>query len=108
MAKKDYSTDLVPDDFADATAKIGEPEVANVESVKITNPIPDVPPVVYVKVVNCDKLRVREEPSTDARILALVNKGQKLILISKVDTTWSKIQTLAGIKGYVMNKYIKK
>lgn len=111
MSKKNYE-DLVPEDFNEALSKadfaeeVQKPEVASVE--KITNPVQPKPPVVYVKVIGCDKLRVREEPSTNARTLALINKGSKLILKEKVNDTWSKIQTLAGINGYVMNKYIKK
>lgn len=64
--------------------------------------------VKYVKVVKCDKLRVRKEASVDAEVLAIVEKDTQLIFKNKTDGVWSHIQTLTGKDGYVMSEYISK
>lgn len=75
---------------------------------KVTNPVDDKKEVQYCTVVNCDRLRVREEASDTAKVLTVVDKGTKLIFKNKKDATWSHVQTQTGHDGYVMSKYIKK
>lgn len=80
------------------------------ESVSLTNPVSEEmkEKINYCEVVNCDKLRVRSEPSTDAEVVTLISKGTKMIFKNKYDDTWSQVQTLTGRNGYVMSKFIKR
>lgn len=64
--------------------------------------------VKYVKVVKCDKLRVRETASTNSDVIALVDKDTKLIFKNKKDGEWTHVQTLTGKDGYVMSEFISK
>lgn len=62
----------------------------------------------YVKVVKCDKLRVRAEASADSEVVTVVDKDTKLIFKNKTDADWTRVQTLTGKDGYVMSEYISK
>ena len=52
-------------------------------------------------VVNCDKLRVRKGPSTDAEILSYLKKGDKVVIESEDDKDFYKIAA-----GFVMKEFV--
>lgn len=54
-----------------------------------------------VGIVNCDKLRVRKGPSTDAEILKFLEKGDEVVIESEDNEDFYKIAT-----GFVMKKFI--
>lgn len=56
---------------------------------------------VLVGTVNCDKLRVRKEPSTDAEILKYLKKGDEVVIESEDDKDFYKIAA-----GFVMKEFI--
>ena len=56
---------------------------------------------VKTGVVNCDKLRVRKGPSTDAEILKYLKKGDEVVIESEDDENFYKIAA-----GFVMKEYI--
>lgn len=56
---------------------------------------------VLIGIVNCDKLRVRKGPSTDAEILKYLKKGEEVVIESEDDKDFYKIAA-----GYVMKEYI--
>ena len=57
--------------------------------------------VVKMGIVNCDKLRVRKGPSTDAEIIKYLKKGDEVVIESEDDKDFYKIAA-----GFVMKEYI--
>lgn len=55
--------------------------------------------------VNCDKLNVREEPSTDCSIATKVSKGSHLEIVEDVKDGWYKA-SINGLEGYVSADYV--
>ena len=51
-------------------------------------------------------LNLREEPSTDARVLAYYRNGDRVTIL-KSGSTWHKVQTEDGRIGYMMARYLK-
>ena len=56
---------------------------------------------VKMGVVNCDKLRVRKGPSTDAEILKYLKKGDEVVIESEDDKNFYKIAA-----GFVMKEFV--
>ena len=50
-------------------------------------------------------LNLREEPSTDARVLAYYRNGDRVTIL-KSGSTWHKVQTEDGRIGYMMAKFL--
>ena len=59
-----------------------------------------------VLVVTCDKLNVREEPSTDCSISTKVSVGEHLDIVEKEKDGWYKA-SINGLKGYVSADYVE-
>lgn len=57
--------------------------------------------------VNATSLRVRAQPSTDAKQLTAISKGQ-LVEIIGAKNDWMNIKTATGVTGWVLAKYITK
>lgn len=55
--------------------------------------------------VNCDKLNVREEPSTDCSVATKVSKGSHLDIIEEESNGWYKA-SINGLEGYVAAEYV--
>lgn len=55
--------------------------------------------------VNCDKLNVREEPSTDCSIATKVSQGEHLAIVEDVKDGWYKAE-INGLSGYVAAEYV--
>ena len=55
--------------------------------------------------VNCDKLNVREEPSTDCSVATKVSKGSHLDIIEEESNGWYKA-SINGLEGYVSAEYV--
>lgn len=69
--------------------------------------------IVKGTVVECDKLNVRKEPSKDADILCVINKGDEVQVNLKIegepkigDVSFYQVYTASGVEGYCMTKYI--
>lgn len=65
---------------------------------------------VYASVVlesKASTLNVRQQPSTSARIVAVLDYGQNVILVKEVADGWAEIRT-AEISGYVKTEYLMK
>lgn len=58
-------------------------------------------------VFNCQRLNVREEPSSSGKVLMVVNAGTKLTLNTFSNRTFVGITTPTGETGYVMKKYLR-
>ena len=57
--------------------------------------------------VNVDGLRIRMEPSLEAKIATVVAHGEKLLVIRVVDKEWYEISMDDGdITGYVYSEYV--
>lgn len=57
--------------------------------------------------VNVSSLRVRQQPGTDAKIVANLISGA-IVEIIGTKNDWTNIKTSAGVKGWVLTKYITK
>ena len=55
---------------------------------------------------NCSKLNVREKPSIDAKVLTILNKGDKVQIQSENDGWYSVFYE--GVSGFCMKEYINK
>lgn len=66
--------------------------------------------VVYGEVVNCSQLNVRSQPKSDADILLVIRKGDKIVIEENESTDeFYKVCSLPGnegFNGYCMKKYI--
>lgn len=56
-------------------------------------------------VVNCDKLNVREEPSTECSIATKVSKGEKLQIVEPEKDGWYKAE-INNLVGYVSAEFV--
>lgn len=56
---------------------------------------------VKMGVVNCDKLRVRKGPSTDAEIISYLKKGDEVVIESEDNKDFYKIAA-----GFVMKEFV--
>lgn len=55
---------------------------------------------------NCSKLNVRENPNIDAKVLTILNKGDKVQINSENDGWYSVVYK--GVSGFCMKEYINK
>ena len=61
--------------------------------------------IMFVNTTNKGNLNMRAEPSLTAKVLAQIPYGTKLEIIHTTND-WSEIE-YNGLKGYVMNKFLK-
>ena len=81
-----------------------KPEVKLVTETVETVTLPE---TVEGVVVDCAKLNVRAEPSTDAEIVCVLDVMSEIeIDVNKSSNTWFKICTATGIEGYCMRKFV--
>lgn len=90
---------------------VDKPEVEEVnetvETVEVEEtPAKKEPEAKTGKVVGCDKLRVRESASENAKILCLVTPADVLTVRGKKDS-WLRVITPDGTAGFVMAKYVE-
>ena len=65
------------------------------------------PKTVKGTVIDCNKLNVRVEPKTNARIISVINVGSEVeIDKEKSPDGWFHVCTAAGIEGYCMRQYV--
>lgn len=90
---------------------VKEPVVASVDSV--TNLVEEtvattaLPEMVSGTVVNCVKLNVRANPSTDADIVYVLDAASEMqIDVAASNNEWLKVCTATGIEGYCMRKFV--
>lgn len=63
-------------------------------------------PVVGI-VTDCVKLNVRENPSSTALVVAVIDASTELVIIEEESTKdFFKVCTASGIEGYCMKKFI--
>jgi hypothetical protein len=77
-----------------------EPVYETIETVTLPN-------MVEGTVVNCAKLNVREQPSTDADILCVLSAMSEIeIDVNKSTRDWFYVCTAIGVEGYCMQMYV--
>ena len=65
------------------------------------------PKTVEGVVVNCAKLNVRTEPSSDADVIYVLDVMSEIkIDVSKSNDEWFKVCTASGVDGYCMRKFV--
>jgi len=57
-------------------------------------------------VVNCEALRLREEPNLEGKILCTIPKGETIRKCKSEDSSWLKAE-FNGFNGFVMSEYVK-
>ena len=64
-------------------------------------------------VVGCEQLRVREKPSTTAKVICIINKSDKVQVQLRhegepvpADVGFYKVYIASGVAGYCLTKYI--
>lgn len=108
MSKKNYTNYSKP-----KTVEV-EPAVeeTNVEEIKEETVIETEDKVenavITGKVVDCNKLRVRESASTDADVICEITAGAE-VTIDEVNSTndFYKVCTAAGAEGFCMKNFIE-
>ena len=104
-SKKPEVVDDIPDTCIHVQANViaTEPEVEN-EQLDST---PETTNEVFGVVTGCSKLNIREEPSTDSEVLAVVSSGTTLeIDMDDFGYDWLAVCTASGISGYCMAQYV--
>ena len=65
------------------------------------------PAMVEGTVVNCAKLNVRAEPTTDAAVVCVLDAMSEIeIDVAKSTDEWFKVCTAIGVEGYCMRKFV--
>lgn len=54
-----------------------------------------------VGIVNCDNLRLREKPNTEAKIIRMLQQGDKVDILANANDEFYEVQG-----GFVMKKFI--
>lgn len=59
-------------------------------------------------ITGCEKLNLREKPSKDGKVLAVLNKGTEVEVYTQAPTTpdFYKVKTASGLEGYCMKQFI--
>lgn len=61
------------------------------------------------KVVNCERLNVRMEASTEARVVTIIQKNAEVLIHpEQFKEGWYRIELEDGTRGFVMSKFIEK
>lgn len=93
--------DIYTTEFADTVDESTEEMVAETETTTEDD--------VIIKVDNCEKVYVRENPSKDSDHVAIVSKGADLLIIGasilEEDELWHNVCTETGAEGYIMAKF---
>ena len=56
------------------------------------------------KVIGGLSLNVRNQPSTDGEVIAIVKNGEQVVIVDELNDEWYKIDSP---EGYVMKKFIE-
>ena len=86
---------------------------AEPEATPAPTPVPDNggdADAVYasVKLSNASsRLKLRQKPSTSAKVMALLNHGQ-YVKVTALSGSWAKVETENGETGYVYKKYLRR
>lgn len=57
-------------------------------------------------VANCDAAYIRESPTKASNHIAIVKKGEELIIEDTAHTNWYKATTQNGVDGYIMRELV--
>ena len=83
-----------------------ETTVANTAETETTTK-PNTGAVATGVVANCAKLNVRIRPSTDGKVVTILNANDEISIdVDKSTDEWLKIRTIDGVKGYCMRKFV--
>lgn len=86
------------------TPKVVEPVIDEV--IEATE-VKEEPKIKTGVVTECEKLNVRAKASVESDVVTVITKGTKLTIESfEVGSTWLKVSTESGVKGFVMAKFV--
>lgn len=64
--------------------------------------------IIEGKVVGCDRLNVRKEPSASSEVVKVINRDEEVMLDEMESTDeFYRVCTQDGSEGYCMRKYIE-
>lgn len=60
------------------------------------------------KIIGCNALNVRKNPSLDSEILCIIDNSTEFVIDNKdfKSNEWTKICVAAGIEGYVISEFV--
>lgn len=59
-------------------------------------------------IVNCKRLRIRQAPSLEAKVLEYVPSGEMIDVVGSFNhSTFARVQTKHGTKGYAVKAYLE-
>lgn len=68
---------------------------------------PEVKAPLFGKITGCDKLNVRQKPSTKAKVVKIIDKAAKVHIDEEFNNAgWYKV-SVDNITGFCMKAYIK-
>lgn len=106
MNEELYSIIEEEEDITEVTPIDEEEEEIGVLSTE-TATTPEEPEIVFGRVVNCDRLNVREEPEPDADVVCTINALTDVEIVKEESTdVFYKVYLSSGLEGYCMRKYI--
>lgn len=57
--------------------------------------------------VDCDKLYLREEASSDSEPITVLEKNEELMIVSEDDPNWYEVYTATGQEGFCMKDFVR-
>lgn len=57
--------------------------------------------------VDCDKLYLRTEASSDSEPITVLEKDEELMIVSEDDPDWYEVYTASGQDGFCMKNFIR-
>ena len=82
------------------------------EFTEVTPAVEEVEEKVEEKVVKtgvvsgCERLNLREKPSTGAEIVTVLTRGTELVIEKEMNAKWLKVTAETGAEGFVMKEYV--
>ena len=83
------------------------------EFTEVTPAVEEVEEKVEEKVVKtgvvsgCERLNLREKPSTGAEIVTVLTRGTELVIEKEMNAKWLKVTAETGAEGFVMKEYVQ-
>ena len=96
-SKKNYVERNEEKEIAEVTPAVEEVEVEKIEE-----------KVVKTGVVSgCERLNLREKPSTGAEVVTVLTRGTELVIEKEMNAKWLKVTAETGAEGFVMKEYVQ-
>lgn len=104
---KNNKEEKVVEEMKDITLETNNVEDSPVEEIKEEKTVEKIiPSNKSAIVVNCKALNIRKEPSTESKVIGVINENDRVSTFEDVKD-FTKILTSKGIEGYCMTQYLE-